>query len=74
MNIRARGPGFTPQRFLLLGQVSRQDSTSERHNVTLFLNFALMGRCKCDENNFEKWYARTIKNKVCLMGHNVCTF
>jgi hypothetical protein len=28
-----------------------------------------MGRRKCCEADFEKWYARTIKNKGCLMGH-----
>jgi hypothetical protein len=30
-----------------------------------------MGRHKFDKNDFEKWYARTIKNKECLMGHRV---
>jgi Sortilin, neurotensin receptor 3, C-terminal len=76
VNIRARGlstiQDSTSQKFLLLGQLSRQDSTSEGRYVSLFLDFAPMGRRKCDENDFEKWYARTIKNKECLMGHRVC--
>ena len=75
MNIRARGlstvQDSTSQKFLLLGQLSRQDSTSEGRYVSLFLDFAPMGRRKCDENDFEKWYARTIKNTECLMGHRV---
>src|SRR6266446_4383853 len=75
MNIRARGlstvQDSTSQKFLLLGQVSRQDSTSEGRYVSLFLDFAPMDRRKCEENDFEKWYARTIKNKECLMGHRV---
>ncbi|KAF8489994.1 Oligoxyloglucan reducing end-specific cellobiohydrolase [Russula emetica] len=73
VNIRARGlstvQDSTSQKFLLLGQLSRQDSTSEGRYVSLFLDFAPMGRRKCNENDFEKWYARTIKNKECLMGH-----
>ena len=31
-----------------------------------------MGRPKCGEDDFERWYARTAKNKECLMGHKVC--
>jgi hypothetical protein len=76
VNIRARGlstvQDSTSQKFLLLGQLSREDSTSEGRYVSLFLDFAPMGRRKCDENDFENWYARTIKNKECLMGHRVC--
>ncbi len=76
MNIRARGlstvQDSTSQKFLLLGQVSRQDSTSEGRYVSLFLDFAPMNRRKCGDNDFEKWYARTIKNNECLMGHRVC--
>ena len=78
VNIRARGlstvQDSTSQKFVLLGQLSRQDSTSEGRYVSLFLDFAPMGRRKCDENDFEKWYARTIKNKECLMGHRVCAY
>ena len=32
-----------------------------------------MGRRKCGEDDFERWYARSVKNKECLMGHKVCT-
>ncbi|KAI0248766.1 Oligoxyloglucan reducing end-specific cellobiohydrolase [Lactifluus subvellereus] len=59
----------TSQKFLLLGQLSRQDATSEGHFAAVFLDFAPMGRRKCGEADFEQWYARTAKNKECLMGH-----
>lgn len=76
MNIRARGlstvQDSTSQKFLLLGQLSRQDSTSGERIAAVFLDFAPMGRRKCGETDFEKWYARTMKNKECLMGHRVC--
>ena len=75
VNIRARGlstvQDSTSQKFILLGQLSREDSTSEGRYASFFLDFAPMGRRKCGENDFEKWYARTIKNKECLMGHRV---
>jgi Sortilin, neurotensin receptor 3,/Sortilin, neurotensin receptor 3, C-terminal len=75
VNIRARGlstvQDSTSQKFILLGQLSRQDSTSEGRYVSLFLDFAPMGRRKCGATDFEKWYARTMKNKECLMGHRV---
>ena len=75
VNIRARGlstvQDSTSQKFILLGQLSRQDSTSEGRYVSLFLDFAPMGRRKCVATDFEKWYARTIKNRECLMGHRV---
>jgi hypothetical protein len=78
VNLRARGlstvQDSTSQKFLLLGQLSRQDSTSEGRYVSLFLDFAPMGRRKCGENDFEKWYARTINNKECLMGHRVYAY
>jgi hypothetical protein len=78
VNIRARGlstvQDSTSQKFLLLGQLAREDSNSEGRYVSLFLDFAPMGRRKCDENDFERWYARTIKNKECLMGHRVCAY
>lgn len=77
MNLRARAlstvQDSTSQKFLLLGQLSRQDSTSEGRFAAVFLDFAPMGRRKCSEADFERWYARTVKNKECLMGHKVCT-
>jgi hypothetical protein len=56
----------------MLGELSRQDTTSEGHFAAIFLDFAPMDRRKCSESDFEKWYARTMKNKECLMGHRVC--
>lgn len=76
VNVRARGlstvQDSTSQKFLLLGQLSRHDSTSEGGIAAIFLDFAPMGRRKCVATDFEKWYARTMRNKECLMGHRVC--
>ncbi|KAF8264511.1 Oligoxyloglucan reducing end-specific cellobiohydrolase [Lactarius quietus] len=59
----------TSQKFLLLGQLSRQDATDEGRVAAIFLDFAPLGRPKCGDDDFERWYARTAKNKECLMGH-----
>lgn len=76
MTLRARAlstvQDSTSQKFILLGQLSRQDATSEGRFAAVFLDFAPMGRRKCDEADFERWYARTAQNKECLMGHKVC--
>ena len=77
MNIRARALSTvrdsTSQKFLLLGQLSRQESTPEGRFAAIFLDFAPMGRRKCSDADYERWYARTVKNKECLMGHKVFT-
>jgi hypothetical protein len=62
----------TSQKFLLLGQLSRQDATEEGRVAAIFIDFAPLGRRKCGEDDFERWYARTTNNKDCLMGHKVC--
>ena len=62
----------TSQKFLLLGQLSRQDATDEGRVAAIFIDFAPLGRRKCGDDDFERWYARTAKNKECLMGHKVC--
>jgi hypothetical protein len=76
VRIRARAlstvQDSTSQKFLLLGQLSREDATDEGRVASIFLDFAPMGRPKCGEDDFERWYARTANNKECLMGHKVC--
>ena len=76
MRVRARAlstvQDSTSQKFLLLGQLSRQDATEEGRVAAIFIDFAPLGRRKCGEDDFEHWYARTAKNKECLMGHKVC--
>ncbi|KAH8981343.1 Oligoxyloglucan reducing end-specific cellobiohydrolase [Lactarius akahatsu] len=73
VHIRARAlstvQDSTSQKFLLLGQLSRQDATDEGRVASIFIDFAPMGRRKCGDDDFERWYARTAKNKECLMGH-----
>ncbi|KAI0262354.1 Oligoxyloglucan reducing end-specific cellobiohydrolase [Gloeopeniophorella convolvens] len=59
----------TSQKFLLLGQLSRQDASSEGRFTAVFLDFAPTRSRKCGDSDFERWNARTMKNKECLMGH-----
>ncbi|KAH8994731.1 Oligoxyloglucan reducing end-specific cellobiohydrolase [Lactarius hatsudake] len=72
VHIRARAlstlQDSASQKFLLLGQLSRQDATDEGRVASIFIDFAPMGRRKCGDDDFERWYARTAKNKRCLMG------
>ena len=39
--------------------------------VIVFLDFEGTRQRKCEEDDFEKWYARTAKNTECLIGHKV---
>ncbi|KAI0041822.1 Oligoxyloglucan reducing end-specific cellobiohydrolase [Auriscalpium vulgare] len=59
----------TSQKFLLVGQLGRQESTDKGRIITAFLDFAPTRTRKCGESDFEHWYARTAKSKECLMGH-----
>ncbi|MBW0519773.1 hypothetical protein O181_059488 [Austropuccinia psidii MF-1] len=67
-------PDATSQKFLLLGIIpkkflSKDDSSPDR-NVMIQLDFSQMGRKKCQDSDFEKWYARKISGHAdCLMGH-----
>lgn len=75
LNIRSRAlvtlPDSTSQKFLLLGQVPR-DHTSPSKVVIVYLDFAPTRKRKCEESDFEKWYARPPGKRSCLMGHKVC--
>ncbi|KAK7031441.1 Sortilin [Favolaschia claudopus] len=73
VKLRARAlltlPDSTSQKFLLLGQVARKDQSSKIGRfVIVHLDFANTRRRKCNDDDFEKWYARTAKSE-CLMGH-----
>ena len=64
-------PDSTSQRFLLLGQVARKDQTKDTGRVVIIqLDFSGTRKRKCEEGDFEKWYARTSTTE-CLMGHKV---
>lgn len=63
-------PDSTSQKFLLIGTTSRKESNEGRHAV-VFIDFATLGKRKCEAKDFERWDARTIKGKECLMGHKV---
>ena len=61
----------TSQKFILLGQLSRRSAGSQGRTVTVFLDFAATRNHKCGDSDFERWNARTVKGKECLMGHKV---
>lgn len=64
-------PDNTSQKFLLIGTQTRKESGGEPRHVAAFIDFATMGKRKCGDNDFEKWYARTAATNgpACLMGH-----
>ncbi|THH18907.1 hypothetical protein EUX98_g8876 [Antrodiella citrinella] len=63
-------PDSTSQKFVLVGQVGKRDASgSEGRYVVIFLDFAGTRTRKCEERDFDKWYARTATNEECLMGH-----
>ena len=78
VKIRARGlinlPDSTSQKFLLLGQVSKsEDKYGSDRAVIVFLDFSKTRGRKCQDSDFERWYARP-HDSECLMGHRVCVF
>ena len=78
VKLRARGlinlPDSTSQKFLLLGQVSKTDQKyGNDRAVIVFLDFSKTRGRKCQDSDFEKWYARP-HDSECLMGHRVRVF
>ena len=67
-------PDSTSQKFVLIGSLSRKDTTPDGKHVIVFLDFADMRDRQCDEGDFEKWYARGKGGHECIMGHKVCIF
>jgi len=81
IKLRAHGlltlPDSTSQKFLLLGSVARKDQTSNDGKVVIVhLDFSPTRNRKCQEDDFEKWYARKGdgEDAECIMGHKVGTF
>jgi hypothetical protein len=75
VRLRARAfltlPDSTSQKFLLLGQVARKDQTKDIGRVVIvYLDFSPTRKRKCEEADFEKWYARK-GDSDCIMGHKV---
>ncbi|KAI0738712.1 Oligoxyloglucan reducing end-specific cellobiohydrolase [Daedaleopsis nitida] len=59
----------TSQKFLLIGQIARQDQSNDgRRFAAVFLDFANLDRPKCKDDDFEVWTARSHTHE-CLMGH-----
>ncbi|KAH6903602.1 vacuolar protein sorting/targeting protein 10 [Coprinopsis sp. MPI-PUGE-AT-0042] len=73
VSIRSRAltslPDSTSQKFLLLGQTSRDSDKKFGKVVVVHLDFSKMRKNKCGDSDFEKWYARPPGKKECLMGH-----
>jgi len=81
VKLRARGlltlPDSTSQKFLLLGSVARKDQTNNIGRVVIVhLDFSPTRQRKCQEDDFERWYARKGdgEDAECIMGHKVCVF
>ena len=75
VNLRSRSlttvPDSTSQKFMVVGQVARQDQKSaDQRYAVVFLDFANTRNRKCDDNDFEDWHARSREHE-CLMGHKV---
>lgn len=60
----------TSQKFMLVGQVSREDVPGRGRWALVYLDFAPVRSRKCGDNDFERWYARS-RTHECLMGHRV---
>ncbi|KAE9396840.1 Oligoxyloglucan reducing end-specific cellobiohydrolase [Gymnopus androsaceus JB14] len=73
IKLRARAlatvPDSTSQKFILVGQVSRNDQKGKYGRyVVVFLDFAGIRTRQCSDSDFEKWNARS-GHSECLMGH-----
>lgn len=65
-------PDSTSQKFILVGQVAKRDQkSSDQRWATVFLDFAKTRSRKCEDSDFDQWYARSSGNE-CIMGHKVC--
>jgi Sortilin, neurotensin receptor 3, C-terminal len=76
VKIRARVlttiPDSTSQKFLLIGDLHKSEQSGDRRpHASVFLDFASLRKKQCTSDQFEEWYARTVKDKECLMGHKV---
>lgn len=62
-------PDSTSQKFMLIGQLSRRDAPSDDQRwVVVHLDFARTRNRKCEDSDFDTWYARKPGN-LCVMGH-----
>lgn len=62
-------PDSTSQKFMLVGQLSRQDTPSDdRRWTVVHLDFEQTRSRKCEDSDFDTWYARS-QGHDCLMGH-----
>lgn len=65
-------PDSTSQKFILIGKIARRDQVEGGGRfAAIFLDFANTRSRQCGESDFMKWYARSAKDKECIMGHKV---
>lgn len=62
-------PDSTSQKFTLIGQLARKDQTGEGRYVVAYLDFAPTRSRKCEDGDFERWFARSGAEHECIMGH-----
>jgi hypothetical protein len=69
-------PDSTSKKFLVLGTLSKKDSSKDEKHVIVTVDFNTLGKRKCKDGDFEKWYARVDDRgrADCLMGHKVINF
>ncbi|OAX34393.1 Oligoxyloglucan reducing end-specific cellobiohydrolase, partial [Rhizopogon vinicolor AM-OR11-026] len=58
----------TSQKFVILGQVTRQSKQNGPRHAVIYLDFATLGRPQCGESDKEPWYARARADSECIMG------
>jgi hypothetical protein len=61
----------TSQKFVLLGQVTRQSQQDGRRSVVIYLDFATLERPMCGDSDKERWYTRADSDSECIMGVQV---
>jgi hypothetical protein len=53
----------------MVGQLARKDQNSEGKMAVVSLDFEPTRSRQCGNDDMEKWYARSSKDRECLMGH-----
>ncbi|KAH9941948.1 Oligoxyloglucan reducing end-specific cellobiohydrolase [Amylocystis lapponica] len=62
-------PDSTSQKFMIVGQIAKKDQVAGKGRyAVVFLDFAPMRTRKCTDDDFERFYVRSM-NHECLMGH-----
>jgi hypothetical protein len=75
VSMRARAlvkiPNTTSQKFVLLGQLAREDKDQNGGYAAIFLDFTPVRIRQCGASDIEKWYVRTATDRKYVLGHRV---